>query len=238
MKAELLKVRYLPLPRWTVVAAIGITLLAGVVLLAFPPSDPAAYIETPSHFVNLAAWVAALVFGVWLATLDVTAGTVQRTLVAEPRRSRVLAAKLVISLAFGALLGLSVAAAAVGLAELAANHAGETIDEGALSAAFFGQVPETIAAAALGFAFGLITLSLGGGISLGILFILVLGGLLSVIPGLEAITYSQLTQDLSNGLTDVGETRNSLPVALIGTIAWCAAVIVPGWLRFLRSDLK
>jgi len=31
---------------------------------------------------------------------------------------------------------------------------------------------------------------------------------------------------------------NGLAIALIGVLAWCAVVVAPGWLRFLRSDLK
>jgi hypothetical protein len=36
----------------------------------------------------------------------------------------------------------------------------------------------------------------------------------------------------------VGETQNGLAVALIGTLLWCVVLILPGWIRFMRSDLK
>ncbi len=55
---------------------------------------------------------------------------------------------------------------------------------------------------------------------------------------LEHFTYGALTQDLSNGITGTGETHNGLVVALLGSIAWCALIIAPGWIRYLRSDLK
>ena len=65
-----------------------------------------------------------MVIGVWLSTLDFTAGTTQRTLTAEPRRDRVPMGKLAVCLLAGAGIGLWVAAAGGGLTQLAANHAG------------------------------------------------------------------------------------------------------------------
>jgi len=238
MSAELVKLRYLPLARWTAAVLAAITLVMGVALLITAPTDPEKYISIPNTVVNMATWVSAMVVGVWLATLDFSAGTMQRTLTAEPRRDRVLAAKLAVVLLAGAAIGLGVAAAGGGVTHLAATHAGVSIDDGDLAAALFGQAPEVIAAAALGFAFGLLTTSLGGGIAVGIVFVLVFDGFVSFIPGAQDYTYGQLTQDLSNGITGVGETKNALGVAIVGTLLWCVALITPGWVRFLRSDLK
>lgn len=95
-----------------------------------------------------------------------------------------------------------------------------------------------IAAGAIGFAFGLLTMSLGGGIAVGIIFILVFDGFLSFIPGAEDYSYGQLSRDLSNGITGVGETQNGLVAASVGTILWCLVLIAPDWIRFRNSDLK
>ena len=141
-------------------------------------------------------------------------------------------------LVIGAATGLAVAAAAGGLAHLAANHAGIALDDGKLAGALFGQAPQAVAAAAIGFGFGLLSRSFGGGIALGILFVLVFDGFVSFIPGAEDYTFGQLSQDLSNGITGDGATQNGLAVSIVGVIAWCAVVVIPGWLRFLRSDLK
>ncbi len=238
MRAEVAKVRYLPLPRWTAAALAVVTLLVGVGLVVFAPSKPSTYISVPGTAVMMSAWVATLVFGVWLSTLDFSSGTMQRTLTAEPERSRVLSSKLVVTVVGAALAGLAAAAAASGLAQLAAQQAGIAIDNGDLAARMFGQVPEAVLAGALGFGFGLLSRSVGGGIALGILFVLVLDGFVSFIPGLEHFTYGALTQDLSNGITGSGGTHSGVVVALIGSIAWCALIIAPGWIRYLRGDLK
>jgi ABC-2 type transport system permease protein len=99
-------------------------------------------------------------------------------------------------------------------------------------------VPEAGAAGALGFGFGLLTASLGAGIAVGIVFTLVFDGFVSFIPGAEDYTYGQLSQDPSNNITGVGETQNGLAVALVGTVLWCVVLIIPGWIRFTRSDLE
>lgn len=238
MNVELMKIRYLPTPRWTAAALAAITLIMGVALLISAPTDPEKYVSVPNTVIDMASTVAALVVGVWLSTLDVTAGTMQRTLIAEPRRERVLAAKLAVTLLVGAAIGVGAAAAGGGLSHLAATHAGVGVDDSDLAAALFGAAPSVVAAASLGFAFGLLTMSLGGGIAAGIVFILVFDGFVSFIPGAEDYTYSQLTQDLSNAITGVGETTNGLAVAIVGTTLWCVALITPGWIRFLHSDLK
>ena len=198
MRAEVAKVRYLPLPRWTAAALAAITLVIGVVLVILEPSNPSKYISVPGTAVSVSAWVATLIFGVWLSTLDFASGTMQRTLTAEPRRTHVLSSKLVVTLVVAAIAGLAAAAAAGGL----------------------------------------LSRSVGGGIALGIVFILVFDGFISYIPGLEHFTYGALTQDLSNGITGTGETHNGLVVALLGSIAWCVLIVTPGWIRYLRSDLK
>jgi ABC-2 type transport system permease protein len=238
MRAEVAKLRYLPLPRWTAATLAAAVLITGIVLLVVGPSNPDKYIDTPSQVTSYAAWISTLIFGVWLSTLEFSSGTMQRTLTAEPSRGRVLSAKLTVTLTVAAVAGLAAAAAMGGLAHLAANHAGVTIDSSDLAGALFGQAPEAVSAAAIGFACGLLTRSLGGGIALGVLFLLVFDGVVSFIPGLKDFTYGQLTQDLSSGITGTGDTKNGLAVAIVGTVAWCVLLLTPGWVRFLRADLK
>jgi ABC-2 type transport system permease protein len=238
MRAEIAKLRYLPLPRWTALAVLAAVVLFGVIMLVIAPHDPAKYVSVPQSTIADVAELAAMLIGVWIASLEFTAGTMQRTLVAEPDRNRVLRAKLAVTVAVTAIGGLATAAAAGGLSHLAANHAGVSIDEGHLAGALFGAVPQWIAASIIGFAFGLLARSLGGGISLSLALILVLGGALGFIPTIERYSFDQLSSDLSSQIGGIGDAQNGFVVALLGTAAWCAAVLVPGWLRYLRGDLK
>ena len=52
------------------------------------------------------------------------------------------------------------------------------------------------------------------------------------------LSYGQLSHDLTYNIGGLGETEHGLGVAIVGTLAWCAIIVVPGWLRFLRGDLK
>ena len=146
-----------------------------------------------------------------MATLEFSAGTLQRTLTAEPDRMRVLASKLALGLAVAIVGGVAVAAAAGGLANLAANHAGVEIDRGDLAAGLFGQIPEWAANVVIGFGFGLLARSLGGGIAAALAFLLALDGLLTFVPGAADYSFGQLSQDLSNGITGTGETVTASP---------------------------
>jgi ABC-type transport system involved in multi-copper enzyme maturation permease subunit len=238
MSAELLKLRALPFPRWTGAAVAAVVVVMGTVMLIIKPSDPDLYIAIPDASVKFATEIAAIFFGVWMATLEFSSGTLQRTLIAEPTRRRVLATKLAIALAVTAAAGVAVAAAAGGLSHLAANHAGVTIDKGELAGELFGSVPVWVAGSAVGFGFGLIARSLGGGIAISLVFILAFDGIISFIPGASDYTFGQLSQDLTDRISGSGDPKNGLVAALAGTIAWAALIIAPGWIRFLRGDLK
>lgn len=238
MRAEIAKVRYLPLPRWTAAVIAAAIVILGIVLFVLELDDPEKYVTIPNAVVEPLTMFAAIVFAAWLATLEFSAGTMQRTLTAEPQRSRVLTSKLLVALIAVAIAGLLVAASAGGISHLSANHAGIKIDNGELAGALFGSVPAWVAAGAVGFGFGLLARSIGGGIAAAFVFVLAINGLISFIPGLEDLTYGQLTHDLTHGLGGLGETKNSLGVAILGTVVWCLLIVVPGWVRFLRSDLK
>jgi ABC-2 type transport system permease protein len=238
VSAEFLKVWYLPFPRWIGLTLAAVVVAFGLGLYVASPSDTFWYVETPGSTIGLVARVAVLIFGVWVATLDFASGTAQRTFVAEPSRNRVLATKFLIVLVVAAIVALAVAAATAGLSELAARHSDVDIDEGDLAAATFGQAPSVVTASAIGFGLGLLSRSLAAGIALGIVFLLVLDGIISLIPRFEDYAYGLLVQDLDNGITGVGETTNSLGVAIVGVLVWVLVILVPGWIRVLRMDLK
>ena len=160
MRGEIIKLRYLPTPRWTAAVVAATVVIVGAVLLIVTPDDPTKYVTIPNSAVGLVGALASTVFGVWMATLEFSSGTLQRTLTAEPDRTRVLASKLALALAVALVGGVAIAAAAGGLANLAANHAGVEIDRGDLAA------------------------------------------------------------------------------AIVGVLVWCLVIVVPGWVHFVRGDLK
>jgi len=238
VSGEIAKIRFLALPRWTAGLVFGLALLVGAALLIFPPAKAEDFAAIPALAVGTAVGIAAIVFAVWVASLEFNSGTLQRTLTAEPDRNRVLAAKLLCVIVGAAAVALGAAAASAGLSEVAASNAGVSLDHGDLAARVFSQVPSALAFAGIGFGFGLLTRSMGGGITLALAAAYILDGIIGFIPGLESIGFGQLTHDLTSGLSGHGDVSNALAAAILGTLVWVVVVIVPGWLRFVRGDLK
>ena len=239
MRVEFVKLWYIPLPRWIFAAVLVASIGVGGALIIWSPDSADSYRSVVSVVVSLVATFGATVLGVWSSTLEFSAGTLQRTLTAESDRNRVLFRKLVVLLV--ATVGLAVvgAATAGGLTDYATSRAGVFIDSGHLARLLFGGVFDVLAAAVVGFGFGLITRSIGGGITFALAFTWVVNGALGIVPGIDRITFSTLAADMNTHITgDTGETKNTLAVAIIGVIAWLLVIVVPGWLRFTRGDLK
>ena len=81
----------------------------------------------------------------------------------------------------------------------------------------FSQVPSGLAFAGVGFGFGLLTRSMGGGITLALALAFILDGIIGFIPGFENIGFGRLTHDLTSGLSGHGETANGLGAAILGS---------------------
>ena len=238
VNAELAKLRYLPLPRLIGALAMGSAIVAGIVLIAWAPTDERKYTLVAEATINLVFVLCAIVLGVWSSTLEFGAGTLQRTLTGESNRHRVLASKLLVVLAAATAVGVAAAATATGLTDIAASRAGIELNDGHLARVIFANVAPGILGAAVGFGFGLLARSMGGGITLALVFAFVLDGFLGLVPGIGDYTWGRLSSNLTNHLADEGATDYGLAVALLGALAWAAAVVVPGWIRFVRGDLK
>jgi ABC-2 type transport system permease protein len=151
-----------------------------------------------------------------VAALEFGSGTLQRTLTAEPDRNRVLAAKISLVLVAAVVVGAAAAATVGGLTHLAIIRAGTPIAAGDLARAVFAVVPAAMFAAAIGFGFGLLARSMGGGITIALAFLYVISGVLSFVPGLKTVAYGQASSDLVSAIV----------------------IVVPGWVLFLRADQK
>ncbi len=183
--AEIAKVKYPPLPRWVALFVLAAAVITGAALIVVAPNSPDSYISIPSVIVNQVVAIAASVFGVWVAALEFSSGTMQRTLTAEPDRNQALLAKLGVALVASALVGAAAAATAGGLINIAISRADSSADVGDLARSIFSIVPDGIICAAVGFGFGLLARSLGGGITLALAFLYVVSGVLAFIAGLK-----------------------------------------------------
>jgi hypothetical protein len=78
---------------------------------------------------------------------------------------------------------------------------------------------------------------MGGGITLALALAFILDGIIGFIPGFDNIGFGRLTHDLTGGLAG-DEVETGLGLALLGSLTWVVVVLIPGWLRFARGDLK
>ena len=236
-----MKLRLLALPRWTAVAVLGGVVVVGTLLDVFPQDDGADFIRLMGTATFLLPEIAAIVLGAWAATLEFGSGTLQRTLTAQADRSRVLLAKLGVLVLAVAALALAAALAGGGLVDLVTRQQGVDLDRGDLVRAMLANVPAAIAVSVVAFGLGLLTRSIGGAITVTLTFVLVLPGILVILPDVNRFMYATFEGDMISRLAgDVapGADVHSLPVAVLGIVAWALVLLVPGWLRFLRDDLK
>ena len=237
--AEIAKCRYLPLPRWTALAVMAGAVIAGAAMIVFQPKDASNYANIPAAVVDISVIIAGIVFGVWIAALEFSANTMQRTLTAEPDRNRVLFSKLVVLVVAALVVAAAAAATAGGLAHLGVIRAGGKENAGDIAQAMFAVLPDALAAALIGFGFGLLGRSMGGGVTLALAFRFVLSGILSLVPGLKKVSFDQASADLTTALSGQhGATTHNGGTALLIVAVWLIVIILPAWFMFLRADLK
>lgn len=214
MSGEVAKLRYLALPRWTAGGVLAVALLVGAGLFIFQPAKIDRYAAIPGFALSAAFSVAAIVFAVWIVTVEFSSGTLQRTLTAEPNRHRVLGSKLIAALVATGLVGLAAAATSSGLSILAASRAGLDLDKGHLARELFSQIPTAVVYAGIGFGFGLLARSMGGGVTLALGLVFVFEGMFGFIPGFQDYTFGRLIQDLSIGFgpTATPRTHSASPL--------------------------
>jgi ABC-2 type transport system permease protein len=179
-----------------------------------------------------------MVFGVWVAALEFGSGTLQRTLTAEPDRNRVLISKIIVVLIGTAVVGAAAAATVGGLTHLAVIRTGAPVAASDLARAVFAVVPDAVFASAIGFGFGLLARSMGGGITISLAFLYVVSGVLSFVPGLKKVSYGQSSSDLVSNISGRGNCLHNAGIALLISAIWTIIIVVPGWVLFLRADQK
>lgn len=240
MNAELLKLRSLPTPRWTLAAVVAAFISTMVVAAIIGPGDGATVFLLA---VGLPTSIASIVLGAWMAGVEYGQGTIRRALTADPRRLRLVGAKVGVVLAV--VTGLSVvptlAAAALlpalGSADDVSIPAGDALQEGV------AYLVNNLIYSVVGFALALLTRSMAGGMALALAFGFVIDPTLSAIPSVGdyalggaviEIVAAMGSETLSFAPTaDDPELARAIPVAA----AWVAVLLGAAVARFTRSDV-
>lgn len=240
MTAELYKLRALPTPRWTLAAALGSLVIALVIAAIVGPDDGAAAL---SLGVGLPTSVASIVLGAWVAGVEYGQRTMRRALTADPRRLRLVGAKLAVVLAavtaLSVVIGLAAAPllSAVGSAHDASIPVADTLRQ---SVAY---LVNNLIYAVVGFALALLMRSMAGGMALALAFGFVIDPALSAIPSVGDYSLGGAVIDIVTAIgTDTmnfdrtvegSELARAIPVAA----AWVAALLGAAIARFTRSDV-
>lgn len=232
MRAELLKLRTLPTPRWTLVVCLACTAVALVVTaIAGVGEDQDVAIGLG---VELPTAIAAIVLGAWIVGLEHGSGTMRRTLTADPRRARVFGAK--VAVACLASLGLTVACFAV-VAVGFPIAAGDESDRhaGDLLLVLVAAIPGNLTGCAIGAAIALLTRSMAGGMTVALLAVLVLGSALTAIPAVGDYTIGTAQLDIYDAIRDRGDP--DLLRGIVVSAVWLAVLGTVSVGRFVRSDV-
>jgi ABC-2 type transport system permease protein len=237
MRAELTKLRSLPLPRWTLVVQAGLVLI-GMVVVFFTGDDRTGdYSDAAVLTAAVGTGVGCLVLGVWMVGLEYGEKTMRRALTADPRRDRLVAAKLatVLLVVVADTVGVFAFAGLFAAGVAAINGAGWPMHDVVQGAAAF-LVINTIYPT-VGFAIALLSRSMAAGLTLTLVLVFVVDSALSIVPSLGDYTLGIAVEKLASAASGDSDTEIGLTGAIIAASAWLAVLLGAGWGRFRRSDV-
>jgi ABC-2 type transport system permease protein len=222
-------------------ALIAVAVTATSAASGFTPGDhPALQVLALAGL----AQTFALILGVLAVTGEFRHGTITAALLITPRRTPLLAAKLITLIASGLALGLVAfgEAAAIVLPILSARHVASQVDGATVGGIIAGGAIAAALAAALGVGIGTVVRNQVGAIitALGLLY--VLEPLLSVLPGTGDVVQRFGLGGLASGASGTSGFPSSAhllgqaPAALI-LGAYALAVLIAGSTLFLRRDV-
>lgn len=232
MTAEILKLRALPTPRWTALGALlGLATAITVAIFAGIGEDQLAV----ALGADLPTSVAAMILGVWIVGLEYGQGTMRRVLTAEPRRARVLAAKLGLALAAAVVLTVVVYAIAIAAFPSIASAHDTDLPVSDLLRSGAAALVSNVAYAAIGVAFALLTRSMAGGITIALVFAFVIESAVSAIPRVGDWTAQSSVVEIYDALTQQPGDHAVLRASLV-LVAWVVGLVGLGAARFIRRD--
>ncbi len=241
MRAELLKLRSMPTPRWTLAILLAFFVGGIVASVIWGVGTDSAVLDLA---VGLPGQIAALVVGSWMAGVEFGQNTLRRALSADPRRLRLVLSKLAVLVL--AVVAVTVILIVLGtlIFSLAGSGHATSIEIGTAGKILGAWLVADIAWAVTAFSLTLLTRSMAGGLVLSFVFFFVLDGFISLIPKVGDYTIGIALSDLDiaiRGTTDdfFGQTTtNDTGIAVIVLVGWLAVFIAAGIVRTLKTEVK
>jgi len=239
LRSELRKIRTTRTVVMILVAAAGLTLLG--VFIEGLSSTPAKLAQEDQQRILLGAGSVAVFFatlaGITVVTSEYRYGTIRPTLLFEPRRQVVLAAKLAAAALTGILFGATCAGLSfgVGRAVLAARNVPVSLSGGEMAALVFGTIATTVLGALLGVAVGALIRNQVGAIAAIVAYAFVLDALLfASVPSVGRYLPGKAGDALSGRGVD---HLLSPGVGAVVLIAWTLALTAMALVRDEHSDV-
>ena len=235
MAAELHKLRSLPTPRWTLVAALALVLLGVVIALFTGDSDSRDYVDIAEGVAGLGSGIGSIVIGVWVVGVEYGQGTLRRALAADPRRGRLLASKLAVAVGGALALTAVVWLAAALLLPFAASANGADSSIADILEKSVSSLIGNPVYAAVGCAIATLARSMAGGMTAMLALVFVLDTLLVLLP-IGDISLGSAVGDIGNGL-EGEEGDEDIGRGVLVTLAWIAILLTAAWARLTRTDV-
>ena len=242
LSAELLKLRTVRTPG--ILGLAVLVVVAGAVTATASTSSPAGHAARQVLAVAGPVQTAALLLGILAVTTEYRHGTMTPVLLVTPGRFRLLAAKLVVLTATGAVLGLVVygTAAPITLAVLSARHIPDGLGAAGPTGIIAGGAAATALFAALGVGFGALIRNQVGAVvaALGLLY--VAEPLLGAIPGIGDAVQRFGLAGLASSASDTSAVTGSAhlfsaPAGAGLLAAYTVLVVATGAALFCLRDL-
>lgn len=236
MSAELRKLVSLPMPRWTSLIVLACGLLAAVIVLfAGDGGDREGVLGAA---VGIPLWIASIVIGAWMIGVEFGQKTMRRTLSADPRRPRLIAAKIAVMAGF--ILALTIVATIFCAALLAV--VGSPVNLGTAAELTAGGLVQNVVYALVSFFIALAMRSMAAGMTVALAFAFVVDLALSAIPKYGDYSLSMAVTDIyasiaGNELAGATEDPN-LGRGILVTAAWLVVLGLASGVRFLRTDVE
>jgi hypothetical protein len=195
VRAELLKIRSMPTPRWTAIAMLVFFVGGIAAAVAWGTGDDAGILDIA---IGIPGLISSLVLGSWLAGVEFGQNTLRRVFSADPRRARLVLAKLAVLMMVivCATLALMILGGLIyGLAGAGHEQEVTVSDVLTITGAWLVQY---VAYAATAFSLTLLTRSMAGGMTLSFVFFFILDGLISFIPKVGDFTISIALADVDS----------------------------------------
>jgi hypothetical protein len=240
LRSELCKLRTTRTPALLLLAAVSLALL-GIVAPGLSRTLGALAEEDTQRSLIGSAATNAVFFSVFVGLLAVTTefryGTIRPTLLFEPRRRVVLAAKLAATALTGVLFAVVCVAVSFGaaLVLLSIRDVDFALTPGHTLAIAVGTLVASALIAMLGVAFGaLIRNQVGAIVALAVYIVAVEGVLFATVPAVGRV----LPGEAANGLAGMPTDHLLAPgVGAAALVAWTLAFVAAAMVRDERSDV-